>query len=236
MGQHKTKPRREPLTVAVAIPTIPGREHLYRRAVASVHKQTRRPDRILVQRDEHRAGAADARNKLLERAADAGIDVVAWLDDDDWLRGNHLRACMRVLEDDPTVDLVYPRPVMVGGNDPTATTHQGVFPVSPWGLRFGPESEQHIRDLGSFIPMTHLVRTSTAVAAGGFPEGRTVDTHGRLPVPTRYQGEDEQYLIAMLDNGAVFHHLDAKTWCWFVNPRSTAGRGSAAQPVAVGAP
>lgn len=226
MGQHKTRPRRQPLTVAVCIPTIPGREHLYRRAVASVHAQTRRPDRVLVQRDDARLGAADARNKLLERADAAGVDVIAWLDDDDWLRENHLRACMRVLEDDPSVDLVYPRPVMAGGaTDPTAVTHQGVFPVSPWGLRFCPEFEQHIRELGSFIPMTHLVRTRTAVAAGGFPEGRTV-TGGRLQ-PVRYQGEDERYLLAMLDKGAVFHHLDAKTWVWWKNPASTAGRGTA---------
>jgi glycosyltransferase involved in cell wall biosynthesis len=224
MGQHKTRPRRAPLTVAVAIPTIPGREALYRRAVASVHAQTRRPDRILVQRDDARLGAADARNKLLERAADAGIDVIAWLDDDDWLRPTHLRACMRVLEDDPGVDLVYPRPVMADGHpDPTAVTHQGVFPTSPWGLRFCDEFADHIRELGSFIPMTHLVRVRAAVAAGGFPPGRTV-TGGRL-VPTRYQGEDERYLIAMLDQGARFEHLDSKTWVWWKNPASTAGRG-----------
>lgn len=233
MGQHKTRPRREPLTVAVCIPTIPGREAFFRRAVASVHAQTRRPDRILVQRDEHRAGAADARNRLLERADAAGVDVIAWLDDDDFLRENHVKACMRVLEDDPGVDLVYPRPVMIGGNDPTAVTHQGVFPVSPWGLRFSPEHAQHIREMGSFIPMTHLVRVRTAVAAGGFPEGRTVETNGRIPVPHRYQGEDERYLIAMLDNGAVFHHLDAKTWCWFKNPAATAGRPDRTAPKAV---
>mgnify|MGYP003624024405 CR=1 FL=1 len=223
MGQHKTRPRRDPLTVAVCIPTIPGRETWFRRAVASVHAQTRRPDRILVQRDDARNGAADTRNRLLERADAAGVDVIAWLDDDDWLKPGHIRACMRVLEDDPSVDLVYPRPVMVGGTDPTAVTHQGVFPVSPWGLRFTPEHAQHIRDMGSFIPMTHLVRTRAAIAAGGFPEGRTVETNGRIPAPYRYQGEDERYLIAMLDNGAVFHHLDAKTWCWWKNPQSTAG-------------
>ena len=234
MGQHKTKSRRDPLTVAVCIPTIPGREAFYRRAVASVHAQTRRPDRSLVHRDEAREGAAAARNVLLERAADAGIDVIAWLDDDDWLKPNHVRACLRVLENDAAVDLVYPRPEMVGGEDPTATTHQGVFPTSPWGLRFSPEFERHIRDMGSFIPMTHLVRVRAAVAASGFPEGRMVETHGRIPVPFRYQGEDERYLLAMLDNGARFEHLDAKTWCWFKNPASTAGRpGQQARPKAV---
>lgn len=226
MGQHKTKPRRKPLTVSVCIPTIPGREHLLRRAIASVHAQTRQPDRILVQRDEHRLGAADARNRLLERV---DTDLISWLDDDDFLKPHHLRACMRVLEDSPAVDLVYPRPVMLKGDDPTAVTHQGVFPVSPWGLRWCPEFEDHIRELGSFIPMTHLVRTAAAKAAGGFPEGRTVHG-GRIPV--RFQGEDERYLLAMLDNGAQFEHLDAKTWVWFKNPQSTAGRGVAVKAAA----
>jgi hypothetical protein len=126
---------------------------------------------------------------------------------------------MRVMEQSPFhPDLVYPRPKMVNGRDPVAVTHQGVFPTSPWGLRFTPEFAAHIRHVGSFIPITHLVRTETVRAAGGFPESR------RMP-DGRLQGEDEQYLINMLDKGAVFEHLDQKTWYWFVNKKSTAGLG-----------
>jgi hypothetical protein len=62
------------------------------------------------------------------------------------------------------------------------------------------------------------VRTETVRKAGGFPEGRTLPSG-------RYQGEDERYLINLLDAGATFEHLDQKTWFWFVNKRSTAGKG-----------
>jgi glycosyltransferase involved in cell wall biosynthesis len=204
------------LSVSVCIPTIPGREGLLMdRALASVDAQRRRPDRILVEKDLERTGAAATRNRLLERVT---TDVIAWLDDDDELLPNHLMACMRILERDSSVDLVYPRPRMVGGTDPTAVTYQGTWRL-PWGIRFGPEQEAHLREHGSFIPMTHLVRTATVRQAGGFPYGRTLPTG-------RYQGEDERYLIALLDAGARFEHLDAKTWRWHVHRDNTAGRGT----------
>jgi glycosyltransferase involved in cell wall biosynthesis len=204
------------LTVAVVIPTIPGREALLERALASVHAQRRPADQIVVERDSERTGAWAARNRALDRVR---TQVVAWLDDDDTLKPNHLIACMRVLEQGPfKPDLVYPRPVMVGGTDPTAVTHQGVFPTSPWGLRFTPEHAEHIRHVGSFIPMTHLVRTARVRAIGGFRPG--------YDVGGRYRGEDEDYLIRLLDNDTIFEHLDAKTWYWNAHPRrgATAGR------------
>lgn len=205
------------MTVAVVIPTIPGREDLLHRAVSSVHAQRRRPDQIVVERDSERTGASAARTRALARVT---TDVIAWLDDDDTLKPNHLIACMRVMEQSPDrPGLVYPRPVMVGGADPTAVTHQGVFPVSPWGLRFTPEHAAHIRHLGSFIPMTHLVRTDLVRTIGGFRPGYTVDGG-------RYRGEDEDYLIRLLDAGTKIEHLDAKTWYWHVHSAHTAGRGA----------
>lgn len=223
MGQHRTRARAPHLTVSVCIPTIPGRERLLRRAIDSVHAQEGidfARVRVLVHIDEDRLGAAQARNALLKRCE---TDVIAWLDDDDFLRPQHLRACMRVLEAQPEVDLVYPRPVMDGGNDPTAVRYQGVFPVSPWGLRWQPELEAHLRAHGSFIPVTHLVRTETARRAGGFPPSRTL-ADGRL------QGEDERYLIGLLDAGAKFAHLDAKTWVWNARPSRGATSGLGRPP------
>lgn len=206
------------LTVAVVIPTIPGREALLRRALASVRVQTRPADQIVVERDTLRTGAAASRNRALERVT---TDVVAWLDDDDFLKENHLKACMRVLEwAGDNADLVYPIPVMRGGQDPTATTHQGQFPVSPWGLRFDPEKAAHLRSRGSFIPMTHLVMTEAVREIGGFHEGYQVNTDGR----DRYRGEDEDYLLRLLDAGYRFEHLSAKTWYWTVHADHTAGR------------
>lgn len=218
------KPRK--LTVSVCIPTIPGRGRLLQRALASVHAQRRQPEAVLIERDSARRGAAWARNRLLERVE---TDAVAWIDDDDEMGENHLSACMRVLELEDA-DLVYPVPRMIGGPDPTAVTWQGMFPVSPWGKRWCPEFAQHLRTLGSFIPMTHLVLADAVRRAGGFPEGRWIEAEARRGDGVRmqgrrYQGEDERYLIALLDAGARFTHLDQKTWFWYVNPQSTAGRG-----------
>jgi glycosyltransferase involved in cell wall biosynthesis len=207
------------LTVAVVIPTIPGREALLERALISARTQRRKPDQIVVERDSERTGAWAARNRALARVT---TDVIAWLDDDDTFQVHHLLACMRVLEQSPwRPDLVYPRPRMVGGADPTALTHQGRFPVSPWGLRWSAEHAAHLRQHGSFIPMTHLVRTAHVQDIGGFRPGYTVDGG-------RYRGEDEDYLIRLLDGGAIFEHLDAKTWNWNASPNrnATAGRGA----------
>lgn len=210
---------RRRLTVAVVIPTIPGREKLLERAVLSAHAQRRKPDQIVVERDSERTGAWAARNLALARVT---TDVVAWLDDDDTFRPNHLMACMRVLENSADrPDLVYPRPRMIGGLDPTALTHQGRFPVSPWGLRWSAEHAAHLRRNGSFIPMTHLVRTHLVQEIGGFRPGY------KLP-SGRYRGEDEDYLIRLMDEaGAIFEHLDAVTWNWRVHPGHTAGKGLA---------
>lgn len=213
------------MTVAVVIPTIPGREALLERALTSVRAQDRRADQIVVERDSERTGAHESRNRALERVT---ADCVAWLDDDDWLKPNHLKVCMRVIENSPfRPGLVYPRPVMVGGADPTAVTHQGVFPTSPWGLRFTREHEAHLRKIGSFIPMTHVVRTDLVRAVGGFRPGYEVDGG-------RYRGEDEDYLIRLLDTGqslrpgeTIFEHVDAKTWYWSAGGHGrTAGRGA----------
>lgn len=212
------------LTVAVCIPTILGREDLLDRAVTSVNAQRRKPDQLLVEADPERTGAWATRNRLLARVQ---ADVIAWLDDDDTLRPQHLMACMRVMEQSSwRPDLVYPRPRMVGGPDPTAVTHQGRFPVSPWGLRWSSEHAAHLRERGSFVPMTHLVRTDLVRGIGGFRPGYT------LP-DGRYRGEDEDYLIRLLDGdpetgqpGAIIEHLDAVTWNWHVHSRHTAGRGA----------
>lgn len=218
MGEAKRRGNRlsaRHLSVTVCIPTIPGREEQMMRAVSSVMKQSRQPDELITEVDTERTGAAATRNRMLERV---NTDVIAWLDDDDFLKDSHLKACMRVLEASFAVDLVYPRPHMVNGKDPTAVTHQGRFPVSPWGLRFTPEMAAHIKYVGSFIPMTHLVRTEAVLKIGGFPPGRTLPSG-------RYQGEDERYIIGLIDSGARFEHVDQKTWYWFVNPNSTAGKG-----------
>lgn len=229
MGQHRRSAPRTRPTVTVCIPTIPGRAQQFERAVKSALDQSWKPDRILFDRDNGRTGAAATRNRLIARV---DTDLIAWLDDDDWFGERHIETAVRAFHSGPELDLVYTVPVMEPltvreGNRyrpkcPAATTHHGVFPVEPWGLRWSQEMEQHLRVHGSFIPMAHTVRTEAVRRAGGFPQG------GVLP-DGRYQGEDERYLIALLDAGAVFHHVDRRTWHWFVNPKSTAGKGRPAR-------
>lgn len=197
-------------TIAVVVPTIPGREALLERALASVARQHRQPDQVVVEPDPDRTGAAATRNRALARVE---CDLIAWLDDDDSLLRNHLGALERMIGDH---DLIYPTPRMVGGDNPAAVTVGGVW-MRPWGVHFGREQELHLRTKGSFIPITHVVRTEVVRRAGGFPEGVT------LP-DGRYSGEDEQYLIALLDAGARFTHLNVVTWLWHVHSANTAGK------------
>ncbi len=207
-------PVSERLSVAVVVATIPGRERLLAEALASVAVQHRAPDQVVVEPDPDRTGAAATRNRALARV---DCDLVAWLDDDDLLLRNHVGALARVLEAERDVGLVYPVPRVVGGREPTAVTVGGAW-RKPWGVRFGPEQARHLREFGSFIPITHMVRTELVRAAGGFPEGVT------LP-DGRYRGEDEGLLIGLLDVGARFRHLEATTWVWRVHRGHTAGRG-----------
>lgn len=200
-------------TVAVCIPSIPDREAMLERALASVRAQRRPADEILVEVDADRAGAASTRNRLLERCTS---DWIAWLDDDDQLLDTHLQVLMKeALYGE--ADLIYPTPRMVGGRDPTATSVNGVWRL-PWGVPFGPEQERHLRVHGSFIPITHLVRTELVRKVGGFRDGY------RLPTG-RFRGEDEAYLIDLLDAGARFAHVNEVTWKWHVHEAHTAGRG-----------
>jgi glycosyltransferase involved in cell wall biosynthesis len=203
-------------TVTVVIPTIPGREDMLARAVRSVQLQKRKADALIVERDFWRTGAAATRERAL---AKVDTEWVAWLDDDDELLPSHLDVLLRHAVKSGA-DLVYSTPRMADGVDPTAVLIDGWW-KRPWGVPFTEQSARHIRERGSFIPITHLVRRDLA-ARVGFPAGRTLPTG-------RYQGEDERYLIALLDIGVTFSHVDTVTWLWHGgHGGNTAGRRAAA--------
>jgi len=196
------------LTVSVVIPTIPGRETMLARAMESVRAQQRRPDDLIIQHDYSLEGVATTRNRALEAVE---TDLVAWLDDDDELLPNHLLRLVRVLENYPHFDLVYPIPEIPVGRDPTAVSVGGRW-IKPWGVPFGLEQEVHLRVQGNFIPITHVVRTSKVRQVGGFPQ----------PGEVRWI-EDWGYLVKLLDAGARFHHLPAVTWRWHIHDQHTGG-------------
>lgn len=202
------------LTTAVVIATIPGREEMLERALDSVMDQTRAPDQILVEHDSCRTGAAATRNRALEAVT---ADVTFFLDDDDLFLDSHVERLTRVLERVPDIDLVYPIPHIPEGRDPTAVSVNGVWQL-PWRVPFGPEQEQHLREQGSFIPITHAVRTAKVREVGGFPIPGT-------PEWPRENVEDWGYLIRLLDAGARFFHLPVKTWQWTIHSDSSLHTG-----------
>lgn len=183
------------------------------RAIRSISAQTRPPEELVVEHDLGRTGAAQTRNRALARV---NTDVVMWLDDDDELMPNHVEVLAGELERRRHVDLVYPTPRVVGGADPTAVSVDGVWRL-PWGVRFGPEQERHLRRMGSFIPITHAVRTHVVRRARGFPIPNT-------PEWPRPEVEDWGYLIRLLDAGARFHHVNVPTWVWHIHDAHTGGR------------
>ena len=201
------------LTVAVGIPSIPGREEMLERAVESVRAQTRQPDQLIIEVDHARTGAAHTRNRILDRC---DTDVIAWLDDDDALLGSHVERLTRVLERFPEFDLVYPIPHIPEGRDPTAVSVNGIWQL-PWHVPFGAEQETHLREQGSFIPITHAVRTEKVREVGGFPIPGT-------PEWPHENVEDWGYLIRLLDAGAHFFHLPVKTWQWNIHDSHTGGQ------------
>jgi len=198
--------------VTVVVPTIPTRPRLLDRALTSVWAQERPPDAVIVEPDDDGTGAAATRNRALARVT---TEWVAWLDDDDELRPRHLALLLGEAEVSGA-DLVYPWFDVVNGTDPLAVTVGGVL-RSPLGVPFLAEQAEHLRHRGNFIPVTTLVRTETARAAGGFP------TPGSEEWP-HTECEDWGFLIRLLDAGARFSHLPERTWLWHHHAANTSGR------------
>lgn len=183
------------MSVTVLIPTIAGREEQLARAVASARAQTI-PNQVLVQLDAVREGAAATRNRALPQVT---TEWVAFLDDDDELYPDHLKRCIRAAFF-ARADVIYP------GYDTI-----GVDPVGCFGIPFDP----HLLRQRNYIPVTALVRTDLAERVGGF-----------VPHPDENGDpcEDWGLWLRLLDAGAKFHHLAAKTWLWRVSG-GTRGRG-----------
>lgn len=225
--------------VACIIPTIPGREVLLERALASARAQTRPFDEIIVEADPSRTGAADTRNRALERAARREADWVTFLDDDDELLPNHVEVCLkRIGWEDRTPNLLDERPVtlvytyaeFIGSRDPLATDDGTGRWVKPLGVPFGPAQERHLRTKGNFIPVTHMVRLQAVLEVGGFPRQNEFDA------PVSRDCEDYGLLLRLLDAGARFVHEPVITWRYYFHEANTGGRAGGVHlpPLAAG--
>ena len=185
------------MTVTAVIPSIPPRSKMLRRALASVLSQTRPVDGISVAVDNSHAGSAATRNRAL---AGVTTEWVAFLDDDDQWKANHVERLLATAEE-TNADVVYPWPEMFGAGDPRPD-------------RFGvPFDEAELRR-GSYIPVTSLVRTELAWKCGGF--------HLRPGSPY----DDHAFYLSMLDVGAKFVHLPERTWIWNIHGQNTSGSAS----------
>lgn len=208
--------------ITVVVPTIPGREELLARALASVEAQTLQPAAVIVEVDRERTGAAATRNRALGQVT---TEWVAWIDDDDSFMPHHLEVCARKAMEfaaftDVLPDLVYPSMQAVGGRDPLACPVNGVL-VNPFGVTFGPEQQWHLENVGNFIPITWLGRTEMIRRVGGFPEPWADPSKGSGRVE-----EDYGLLLRMLAAGARFVHVPSRSWRYYFHDANTGGRGT----------
>lgn len=184
------------MSITVVVPTIHGRETQLRRAIDSVWAQTM-PAALQVILDENRDGAAATRNRALEHV---DTEFVAFLDDDDELKPNHLRTCARNAAL-TGADLVYPWFDVDAGEDE----------IGMFGVPFDPI----LLRKRNYIPVTVLVRTELVRKVGGFRDHPDVNGD---------PCEDWGLWLALLDAGATFSHLPQRTWIWHKG-NGTRGRG-----------
>lgn len=199
--------------VSVITPTIPGREAMLKRAIASVEAQVRRPNIHFISMDVDGIGCAEMKNRMIRRAT---TEWVAFLDDDDEWLPNHLQVLMEAAESFSGYDLYYPWFEPVGMSDPLACPVNGSM-KNPFGVPFGEEQRRHILEVDNFIPVTVLARTEAVLDAGGFQT-----TSPPSPV---YDRDDLGLWRAMLRAGCDFYHVPVITWRYHHHPGHTGGYG-----------
>lgn len=193
-------------SVDVCIPSIPPRQRMATRAIASVGEQTLKPARVIVNVDTHKMGAAFSRNAALEKAS---AEWVAFLDDDDWLFPEHLEHLMKCAEE-TGADMVYPW-FESNGPDPLFIDNEAA------GMRpFDDKAREWLINTGNFIPVTALVKRELLLEVGGFQ----IPPNGDEWNPCEDWGAWRAVAMA----GANIVHLPERSWMWFRWYGHTAGR------------
>lgn len=184
-------------TVSAVIPSIPIRTRLRKRALTSIDAQTHPVDAVAVAIDYAREGAWVTRQRALEMAAASGTEWVAFLDDDDEWKSQHIRHCLKhALETD--ADFVYSWFDVAGGRDPFPSTHftNAFDPTNPIETT-----------------ITTLVKTELAMQVG----------FKRLNRGEVNSGEDRFFTLGCLEAGGKISHLVEKTWIWHHDSDNTSG-------------
>lgn len=199
VGEQATR-----LPITVAIPTIPPREGMLRRAIESVHRQTfQAVGGASMALDLFREGSAATRNRALDAVA---TEWVAFLDDDDALLPWHLQICWDAAQASGA-DVVYPgcEVIRQDGTWMPHDEHQ-----YEWGA-FGDQFSSDRLLQRSHIPVTSLVRTELAKQARfGAPDGSIYDDWG--------------FYLRLHELGAMFEHVPVRTWVWYHHGANTSGQ------------
>jgi hypothetical protein len=209
--------------VTVCIPSIPPRNAMLRRAVASVLAQDM-PVGLSVYVDREKRGAAYARDMAL---AGAQTRWVAFLDDDDVLDPCHVRKLLstavahdagyvwsrfRTGEPDPR------QRVNDWGYQDAVTYHDGPAPLGAGTF------QQWNEEQPAQTTVTTLVRRDIAVLAGGF-QGK-LDHQAPGSICGQRAGEDWLFTLAcrdLLTPAGMRHHPEV-TWTWMHHGSNTSGR------------
>lgn len=179
--------------ITVAIPTIPPRKAMLRKAIASVMMQTYAADAIAIAVDVNQMGSDITRNNAL---AMVQTPYVAFLDDDDLFLPRHLETLLAAAIEN-NADVVYSLPrVMLPDGRKVERQHD-------WGG--GETFDPAYLRRKAHIQTTSLVRTELAKHVGGF---RFVqDETGAL-------NDDHGFYLRLLDAGAKFYHVHEETFIW----------------------
>lgn len=189
--------------ITVVVPSIPPRRgKLLSRALGSVNAQTLTPAQVIVSFDHDRVGPAEMRNRMMRQVT---TEYVAFLDDDDELRPEHLRV-LRTAARETDADVIYP------WFDVKATSGRGWDPLGEFGKPFDGEL---LRNVKNYIPVTLLARVDVLLKAGGF------QNRAEPPATTC---EDWGCWLNVLDAGGTFHHVPKRTWIWHWHGKNTSGR------------
>lgn len=172
---------------------------VFDRCLSGIKWQDRPVDAINIAVDTTHAGAAATRNTALESVT---TEWTAFCDSDDQWRPGHIGSLLKAAQDSGA-DLVYP------------WFHIAPSGQDPWPYREGQPFDRELLRTENYIPVTVLVRTRMIRKAGGFqPKG-----------PPENPCDDWGCWDALLDEGAVFHHLNERTWFWWWWAGNTSGRG-----------
>jgi hypothetical protein len=181
-------------SITVCIATIPPRREKLRRALSSVTAQQLLPTAVVVEYDHLHEGAPATKNRALAKVT---TEYVAFLDDDDAFRADHL-AVLYASARATGADVTYGWYQVIGGTDPRPE-------------RFGVPFDEELLRVNSYIHTAPLVRTKMFQAAGGFQyrHGNKLDDWGAW--------------LGMLDQGAKFVHVPEKTYLWSHDGGNTSG-------------